>query len=73
LPDYQQAKGIFHAKLLLRVVNEDLFHLLPRIQAPILLVWGENDQDTPLADELQMERLMLDAGLVTFKGAGHHA
>jgi pimeloyl-ACP methyl ester carboxylesterase len=58
---------------LVLVVNEDLRHLLPRIQAPTLLVWGENDQDTPLADELLMEKLMPDAEWVILKGAGHYA
>ena len=55
------------------VVNEDLRHLLPCIQAPTLLVWGENDQDTPLADGQLMEKLIPDAGLVIFKGAGHYS
>jgi len=55
------------------VVNEDLRSLLPRIQAPTLLIWGENDEDTPLADGQLMEQLIPDAGLVIFKGAGHYA
>lgn len=71
-PDYQQAAGTVRASLV-RVVNEDLRDLLPRIQAPTLLVWGENDEDTPLADGQLMEKLIPDAGLVVLKGAGHYA
>ena len=33
----------------LRVVNEDLRALLPAIQAPTLLIWGDEDRETPLA------------------------
>jgi len=54
-----------------RVVNEDLRPLLPRIQAPTLLVWGDRDEDTPLADARIMEREIPDAGLVVLRGAGH--
>jgi pimeloyl-ACP methyl ester carboxylesterase len=71
-PDYQQAAGTVRASLV-RVVNEDLRHLLPRIQVPTLLVWGENDQDTPLADGQLMEKLIPDAGLVVLKGASHYS
>jgi pimeloyl-ACP methyl ester carboxylesterase len=58
---------------LVRVVNEDWRHLLPRIQAPTLLIWGELDDATPVADGQIMERLIPDAGLVVFPGAGHFA
>ena len=71
-PDYQQASGTVRASLV-RVVNEDLRDLLPCIQAPTLLVWGENDEDTPLADGQLMEKRIPDAGLVIFKGTGHYA
>ena len=58
---------------LVRVVNEDWRHLLPRVQASTLLVWGELDDQTPLADGQLMEQLIPDAGLVVFPGAGHYA
>jgi pimeloyl-ACP methyl ester carboxylesterase len=56
-----------------RVVNEDLRRFMPRITAPTLLIWGENDTATPLKDARTMERLIPDAGLVTFAGAGHYS
>ena len=54
-----------------RLVNTDLTALLPEIRAPTLLIWGDADEDTPLADGQTMERLIPDAGLVVFEGAGH--
>lgn len=70
-PDFQQAGAM--RGTLVRVVNEDWRHLLPRIQASTLLVWGELDDETPLADGQLMEQQIPDAGLVVFSGAGHYA
>src|SRR5579859_20636 len=55
----------------IRLVNEDLRPLLKSIKASTLLIWGENDQDTPVSDGKIMEQEIPDAGLVVFKGAGH--
>jgi pimeloyl-ACP methyl ester carboxylesterase len=69
--DYRQAGSM--RGTLVRVVNEDWRHALPRIQAPTLLIWGERDDATPVSDGQLMERLIPDAGLVVFSGAGHFA
>jgi len=71
-PDYQAATGVMR-QTLVRIVNEDLRGLLPRIAAPVLLIWGERDEETPLSDAHLMERLIPDGGLVVFEGAGHYA
>ncbi|MBV9100867.1 MAG: alpha/beta hydrolase [Candidatus Dormibacteraeota bacterium] len=70
--DFRAASGTLRATLV-RLVNEDLTPLLRRIRSPALLIWGERDADTPLRDARLMERLIPDAGLVVFKGAGHYA
>jgi pimeloyl-ACP methyl ester carboxylesterase len=70
--DYSQASPMMRA-ILSKVVNEDLCHLMPKIAAPTLLFWGENDTATPLSDARKMEKLIPDAGLVTVAGAGHYA
>lgn len=70
--DYAGASEMMR-RILSRVVNEDLTGLLPKIGAPTLLVWGENDTATPIADARLMERLIPDAGLVTFPGCGHYS
>jgi len=56
-----------------RLVSTDLTSLLPEVRASTLLIWGENDADTPLRDGETMQRLIPDAGLVVFEGAGHFA
>lgn len=55
------------------VIAEDLTGRLSRIRVPTLLVWGEQDADTPLWMGEKMERLIPDAGLVVLPGAGHYA
>lgn len=70
--DYQAASGTVRGSFV-RVVNEDLREYLPRIQASTLLIWGDLDEETPLTDAQVMERLIPDAGLVVFAGAGHFA
>ena len=70
--DYNNASPRMRA-ILSKVVNEDLCHLMPKISAPTLLFWGENDTATPLSDAKRMERLIPDAGLVTVAGAGHYS
>ena len=55
----------------LAIVKEDLRPALARILAPTLLVWGESDEDTPVADARTMERLIPDARLLVIKNAGH--
>lgn len=58
---------------LVKLVNSDLREHLPHVAAPTLLIWGSEDTDTPLADGRLMERLIPDAGLVVFEGAGHYS
>ena len=60
-------------KTFINVVNEDLKCHLPNIKVPTLLIWGEKDMDTPLRDAKIIEKLVPDAGLVVFKGAGHYS
>lgn len=71
--DYNSAVDPVLRAILVKVVNEDLRPILPRIAAPTLLIWGDRDEDTPLADGQVMEKLIPDAGLVVFEGAGHFA
>lgn len=70
--DYQSATPIMR-QTLVKVVNEDLKHLLPNVKAPTLLIWGTADTATPLSDAELMEKLIPDAGLVKVQGAGHYS
>ncbi len=60
-------------KVFVRIVNLDLKSLLSNIKSPSLLIWGENDTETPVEFGRIMERLIPDSGLVVFKHAGHYA
>lgn len=70
--DYRNSTPRMRA-IMSRVVNEDLCHLMPRISAPTLLIWGTEDTATPIADAKKMERLIPGAALVSFEGAGHYS
>ncbi|MGH2821356.1 MAG: alpha/beta fold hydrolase, partial [Actinomycetota bacterium] len=59
--------------IMVKVVNEDVTHMLPRIKASTLLVWGSEDDAVPVDHARMMEGLIPDAGLVLFEGAGHFA
>ncbi|HSP65511.1 MAG TPA: alpha/beta fold hydrolase [Candidatus Deferrimicrobium sp.] len=70
--DYRAASGALRDTMV-RLVNTDMRPWLARLTVPTLLIWGERDEETPLADGRTMERLIPDAGLVVFEGAGHFA
>ncbi|WP_252313015.1 alpha/beta fold hydrolase [Sinobaca sp. H24] len=70
--DYKDVSGVMQ-QTFVKVVNEDLTHHMPDIKVPVLLVWGENDEATPVADGKRMEELIPDAGLVVLKRAGHYS
>lgn len=68
--DYNNATPMMR-RILSKVVNEDLKHVMPTIKAPVLLFWGDRDTATPLADAKYMEKHIQDAGLVIAHGTGH--
>lgn len=70
--DYAAASPVMRRSMV-KVVNTDLREEMPSIKIPVLLIWGENDADTPLSDGKQMEQLMPEAGLAVIKGAGHYS
>ncbi|MGH2755426.1 MAG: alpha/beta fold hydrolase, partial [Actinomycetota bacterium] len=69
--DYQEAGAL--RPILVKVVNENLKNLLPRVKASTLLVWGSEDDAVPVAHARTMQAAIPDAGLVLFEGAGHFA
>lgn len=64
----EQMRGTFR-----KVIAEDLTPRLPDLAAPTLLVWGANDEDTPVWMGERMEQLIPDAALIVLPGAGHYA
>ncbi|MDR1730665.1 MAG: alpha/beta hydrolase [Synergistaceae bacterium] len=71
-PDYRDASPRMR-ECFVKIINEDLTPFLSSISCPTLLIWGENDRETPLGDGQLMERLVPDSGLVTLKNAGHYS
>ncbi len=70
--DYKDADGIMR-QTMVKVINDNLLEQLKRIKIPTLLIWGENDEDTPLYMGKIMEQNILNSGLVILKGAGHYS
>lgn len=70
--DYLAASPLMR-QTLVKTVNEDLSPLLPLIEQEVLLIWGRNDDSTPLSDGERMEKEMKNAGLVVLENAGHFA
>ena len=69
--DYKAASPIMR-KILVEVVNEDLSKYAREIEEPTLLIWGEQDTEAPLNDAKELEKIMIDAGLVVLPGT-HYA
>lgn len=53
------------------MAGADQRDLLPRIEVPTLLVWGERDVRSPLHVARQFQDAIPDAQLVVIPGAGH--
>lgn len=56
---------------LIRVVAEDLTPALDRIRSKCLLVWGDQDHETPLYMGETMKAHIAGSELIVFPGAGH--
>ena len=68
--DYKNSPEVLRRTMSI-ILNEDQRENLKNIKVPTLLIWGENDTATPLSDGKLMEKLIPDAGLVTYKNSGH--
>lgn len=69
--DYKALKSEVMKETFKKVISLDLTDQLEKIIRPTLLVWGENDKDTPLSMAHIMEEKIKDVGLVVLKEAGH--
>ena len=69
--DYKNAPPVLKQSMV-KLLNEDMRDLLPNINVPTLLLWGENDTATPIEDAEIMEKMIPDAGLVKVKGCSHY-
>lgn len=69
--DYKAASPIMR-KTLVEVVNEDLSVYAREIEEPTLLIWGDQDTEAPVREAKELEKIMIDAGLILLPGT-HYA
>lgn len=55
------------------IVNEDLKEHFKHIQSETLLIWGEQDQDTPLKDAYKINKSIKNSALIVLKKANHYS
>lgn len=70
--DYLTASPILR-QTLINVVNQDLLDHAKRVSVPTILIWGADDQETPLWMGRKLEAAIPDAALIIHEGAGHYA
>ena len=68
--DYQNASSIMK-KVLISVTNESLISSMKNISCSTLLIFGERDEVTKVADAKVMEKYIRNSGLVVIPEAGH--
>lgn len=70
--DYKAVSGVMRESLV-KIVNDDYRERMKNIKQPTLLIWGTNDDATPISDGEYMEKTIPDAGLVRIDGASHYS
>jgi pimeloyl-ACP methyl ester carboxylesterase len=70
--DYKNASEMMK-KILVNHVNLDLTEEVKNIKCPTLLIWGTNDNAVSYEDGKTLEKLIPNAGLVTYEGCTHYA
>ncbi len=70
--DYRNASEIMR-KIMVEHVNLDIEEEVKKIKCPTLMVWGTMDQEVPVERAYELEKLIEDAGVVTYEGCSHYA
>ena len=68
--DYAAASSVMRQSMV-KVLPCDYTEKLHLINNSVLLIWGENDTDTPISCAKVLEKGIRDCGLVTIPKAGH--
>jgi len=69
--DYRNATPIMR-KILVNTVNEDLSQCAKKIKCPTLLIWGDMDEAVSLDEARELEKLIMDSGLVVYESGTHY-
>ena len=70
--DYRNASEVMRG-VLVKAINEDLTENAKRIKAPVLIIFGDLDAEVPISEAMELEKLIKNAGLVTYPGCTHYA
>ena len=70
--EYSELSGVMR-ETFVKSVTEHLESTLPQIPHEVLLLWGRNDDATPLYQAERMEKGIQKAALVVIDDAGHYA
>ena len=71
-PDYSQLSSKMRCTFQ-NIIKEDLTKYLEKMTSEVLLIWGENDLDTPVRDAYIMKKHIKNSALILFENAGHFA
>lgn len=70
--DYKEASP-FMRKILVDHVNLDITEDVKKIKCPTVIIWGTNDEEVPLEDAYELEKLISDAAVIEYPGCSHYA
>ncbi|SMO69749.1 alpha/beta fold hydrolase [Gracilimonas mengyeensis] len=70
--DYSKLSGVMR-ETFVKSVSEHLESTLPKIPHEVLLLWGENDDATPVYQGRRIEKGIQNAAMVIIQDAGHYA
>jgi len=70
--DYQNSSGTIR-QIFVKVVNEDLVDEARQVQCPTLLLYGENDTETPPAIGEKLHQLIAKSEYIALEGQDHYS
>lgn len=70
--DYKNASETMR-KILVKHVNLDITEDVKKIKCPTLIVWGTMDQEVPIEDAYELEKLIEDSAVIPYEGCSHYA
>lgn len=70
--DYKAASPVMRG-VLVKAVNTDLTEDAKNIDAPVLIIFGDQDTEVPVSEAKYLESIIKNAGLVVYEGCTHYA
>lgn len=70
--DYSKLSGAMK-RTFINIVNEDLSPITKKVEKPCLIIWGENDRETPLYMYKRLCKNIKYSRGIVFEGVGHFA